>query len=140
METQALSAVKDVLDLYFAQYGATDKLWAYFSSVTIAVIGFSVASDKVSKSFVEASFVVIGYLVFCFGNFQALLLSQKQLVQFADLARRVSEKHGVQMSELRPFSVQAETNFYWCVAIAVALSILLITWRRTHGSPPAAKV
>jgi hypothetical protein len=70
MTAPELLELKAALDLYANQYGATDKLWAYFSSVTLAVLGFSVASDKVSKSFVEASVVVAGYVVFCVGNFR----------------------------------------------------------------------
>ena len=66
------------MDLYIAQYNATDKLWAYFSTVTVAVLGFSVGSDKVSKSFLEASVVVIGYVVFCIGNYRALALAQQR--------------------------------------------------------------
>src|SRR5258708_4934922 len=104
MEVGNLTEVKAALDLYQAQYNATDKLWAYFSTVTLAVIGFSIASEKASKSFVEASIVATGYLLFCFGNFQALFLSQKQLVQFAELARGVSKKHKVTMDELIPFA------------------------------------
>lgn len=137
MDIGNLTEVKSALDLYLSQYNATDKLWAYFSSVTLAVVGFSVASDKVSKSFFEASIVVIGYLLFCFGNFKALSLSQEQLVQFADLARAISEKNKVSMSALVPFPSDVAANFYWFVAIAVAASILLITWRR-RSAPSAA--
>lgn len=34
-----LSELKTALDLYASQYGATDKLWTYFSSITLAVLG-----------------------------------------------------------------------------------------------------
>ena len=71
MDTSGLSELKTVLDLYQAQYNATDKLWTYFSTVTLAVLGFSVGSDRVSQSFLEASIVVVGYVVFCFGNYRA---------------------------------------------------------------------
>ena len=130
MESSDVMAVKAAVDLYLAQYAATDRLWAYFSTVTIAVLGFSIGSDKVSRSFVEASIVVVGYAVFCYGNHRALSLSQEQLGQFADLARAVAEKRGVTLSSLRPFSTAAEARFYWAVVVAVCAGILLITWRR----------
>jgi len=136
MEVGNFAEVKAALDLYLAQYDATDKLWAYFSSVTLAVIGFTIASEKASKSFVEASIVAAGYLVFCFGNFQALILSQKQLVRFAELAREVSNNHKVTMDALIPFAPQRVAWFYWLVAAAVALSVLVITWRRRQHSTP----
>ena len=122
--------LKDVFDIYQAQYNATDKLWAYFSTVTLTVLGFSVGSDKVSKSFLEASIVVIGYIVFCLGNFRALELAQKQLIQFADLIRYVAGSHGFNMSDLVPIPVDNAQNFYWAVVTAVSAGILLITFRR----------
>jgi hypothetical protein len=130
LDPSSLNAVKAALDLYLAQYNATDKLWAYFATVTLAVIGFSVGSDKVSKSFLEAAIVAVGYVVFSVGNFQALMLAQKQLIQFAALARRVAGQHSVQMSALEPFPVAEEACFYWAVVIAVCAGILLITYQR----------
>jgi hypothetical protein len=136
MESGNLTEVKAALELYLAQYDATDKLWAYFSSVTLAVIGFSIASEKASRSFLEASIVAAGYLLFCFGNFQALFLSQKQLLQFAELARTISDKHKVTMNHLTPFAPENVARFYWFVAAAVVLSVLVITWRRRrYGAP-----
>ena len=132
--TTQLQDLKAVLDLYLAQYSATDKLWAYFSTVTLAVIGFSVGSEKVSKSFLEASVVVGGYLVFCVGNYKALSRSQDQLVQFADLARAVADKHNVPMTALVPFESAHTGAFYWAVALAVGTSVLLITWRRRRAA------
>ena len=126
----ALTAVKAALDLYLAQYSATDRLRAYFSTVTIAVLGFSVGSDKVSKSFLEASIVVAGYVVFCVGNYRALALAQAQLIQFAALAQGVAARHKVDMSALKAFSVDDDTKFCWAVVVAVCAGILVITYRR----------
>src|SRR3954463_45698 len=92
-DNDALTRIQAGMDLYIAQYNATDKLWAYFSTVTVAVLGFSVGSDKVSKSFLEASIVVAGYAVFCLGNYRALALAHSQLIEFAALARGVAAQH-----------------------------------------------
>jgi hypothetical protein len=96
-----MTKLKGALDLYLAQYTVSDKLWAYFSMVTIAVLGFSIGSDKVSKSFLEASIVVSGYVVFCVGSYSALSLLQVQLIQFADVIRGVTDKYRVR-SALTP--------------------------------------
>src|SRR4051812_12614231 len=115
-DKDALTAIKAAMDLYIAQYNATDKLWAYFSTVTVAVLGFSVGSDKVSKSFLEAWIVVAGYVVFCLGNYSALALAQEQLIAFAALASRVAQHHSVDLTAaLRTFPVAYETVFYWAV-------------------------
>lgn len=122
--------LKAALDLYATQYSATDRLWAYFSSVTLAILGFSVASDKVSKSFVEASVVVLGYLVFCIGNFSALHLSHRQLIEFAVIAEPIAKKYEVSLTTLTPLPLASVTWFYWAVVIAVSCGVLFITWRR----------
>jgi hypothetical protein len=136
MEAAELLELKAALDLYAAQYSATDKLWAYFSSVTLAVLGFSVASDKVSKSFVEASIVVLGYFVFCVGNFSALYLSHQQLIEFAAIARPVAQKYHVTLTTLEPFPAASVARFYWAVVASVCAGVLFITWRR-HSRPTA---
>ena len=125
-----LGELKAALDLYAAQYGATDRLWAYFSSVTLAVVGFSVASEKVSRSFVEAAIVVGAYVVFCVGNFSALYRSHQQLVEFAAIVRPIAEKYKVALAALEPYPADSVARFYWVVVAVVCLSILFITWRR----------
>jgi hypothetical protein len=130
LDINSLNAVKAALDLYLDQYSATDKLWSYFAVVTLAVLGFSVASDKVSRSFLEATIVAIGYFVFCVGNFQALTLAQTQLIEFAALARRVANEHTVQLSALERSPMAEEACFYWAVVIGVCAAIILITYRR----------
>ncbi|MCV2366087.1 hypothetical protein LNV23_21825 [Paucibacter sp. DJ1R-11] len=130
MTIHDLQELKAALDLYATQYSATDKLWAYFSSVTLAVLGFSVASDKVSKSFVEATIVVAGYVLFCIGNFGALILSHRQLVEFAALVRPIAERLNSGLTTLTPLSTESVSYFYWMVVSAVCAGILFITWRR----------
>jgi hypothetical protein len=130
LDVNSLSAIKAAVDLYLAQYNVTDKLWAYFAGVTLAVLGFSVASDRVSRSFLEAAIVAIGYVVFCVGNFHALTLAHTQLVQFAALARRVASEHTVQIPALERSPLAEEACFYWAVVIGVCAAIVLITYRR----------
>jgi len=125
-----LSELKTALDLYASQYSATDKLWTYFSSVTLAVLGFTIASDKVGKSLMEAAVVVLGYVVFCIGNFSALHLSHRQLIEFAAIVRPIAERHQVALTTLQPLSAEAVAGFYWSVVGAVCVGILLIAWRR----------
>ena len=130
LDVNSLNAIKAAIDLYLAQYNVTDKLWAYFAIVTLAVLGFSVASDRVSRSFFEASIVAIGYVVFSVGNFHALILAHTQLIQFAALARRVANEHTVEIPALERSPLAEEQCFYWAVVIGVCAAILLITYRR----------
>jgi hypothetical protein len=130
LDVNSLNAIKAVIDLYLAQSNVTDKLWTYFAVVTLAVLGFAVASERMSRSFLEAAIVALGYVVFCIGNFHALTLAHAQLVQFAGLARRVANEHTVQISALERGPLAEEACFYWAVVIGVCAAIVLITHRR----------
>ena len=130
LDVNSLNTIRAVLDLYLAQYSATDKIWVYFAVATLAVLAFSVASEKVTRSFLEASVVALGYVVFCVGNFQALTLAQTHLVQFAALARRVANEYKMELPALERSPLAEEACFYWAVVIAVCVAIFLITYRR----------
>jgi hypothetical protein len=123
-------SLKDAFDLYQTQYSQVDKLWSYFGTVTLAVLGFSIGSDKATKSIKEAAIIIVGYLMFCVGNFKALLLGQKQLITFAQIAMEVAKAKGIIVESLEPLSTAAVSQFYWCVVAAVCVGIAFITWRR----------
>jgi hypothetical protein len=123
-------SLKDAFDLYQTQYSQVDKLWSYFGTVTLAVLGFSIGSDKATKSIKEAAIIIVGYLMFCVGNFKALLLGQKQLIDFAHIAMEVAKAKGIIVESLEPLSTSAVSQFYWCVVAAVCVGIAFITWRR----------
>lgn len=134
-----VSSVKEAVDLYQAQYAQVDKLWSYFGTITIAVLGFSVGSDKVTKSILEATIVILGYVVFCMGNFNAIALAQKQLLQFSNIVLITSKNAGIELTSLTPFSVEQIQTFYWAVVVAVSGGILLITLRRHREKTQEAK-
>jgi len=132
LDSTSISELKSALDIYASQYSSTDKLWAYFSSITLAVLGFTVASDKASKTFVEAFIVATAYVVFCCGNFIALSAAQQQHIElFFKITRPIIERHKIEPTALNPISLQTLSFFYWAVVAAVCAGILLITWRRT---------
>ena len=118
----------DALNLYQTQYTQVDKLWGYFGTVTLAIVGFAIGSEKATKSFKEATVLVVGYLIFCFGNFQALSLGQRQLVEFSTVAREIAAKAGILINNLIPLSVDSISIFYRSVVIVVCIGILVITW------------
>jgi hypothetical protein len=65
MTETSLAALKMAIDMYQAQYAATDKLWAYFSTVSLALVAYTISSDKVTRLFPEALSAAGACLVFC---------------------------------------------------------------------------
>lgn len=121
--------LKARVDMYQAQYAATDKLWAYFSTVSLALIAYTVSSEKVTRVFPEGVVVVAAYLAFCAGNFSALKASQRQLVALAALVHKAGADFGVTDKSFPVFPVRRVTNFYWlvvCVIVGVSLGLAAI--------------
>lgn len=39
-------SLKETLDIYQTQYTQVDKLWSYFGTFTLAILGFTIGSEK----------------------------------------------------------------------------------------------
>jgi|GEM_PF-1668112 len=135
----ALLELKDALDLYQTQYSQVDKVWSYFGTVTLAVLGFTIGSDKATKSMKEVSAVICGYLVFCIGNFSALSLGQRQLIDFANIAMNTAESDAIRLDSLKPLTLCSIAFFYWCVVTAVCIGVIFIAWKRQHAATATQK-
>jgi len=130
LSNSAVTNAISLLDLYQTQYSQTDKLWGYFGTVTLAVLAFSLGSEKATKTIKESGLIIAGYFIFCIGNFMALSKAQEQLEEFAFYAIDASKKAGIPFNNLEPFNLNYITWFYWCVAVAVFIGIIVITWWR----------
>lgn len=128
-----LLSLKDALDLYQSQYSQVDKLWSYFGTFTLAILGFTIGSEKATKSMKEVTAIIIGYLVFCSGNFSALSLGQKQLIDFAHIAIDAAKTNGLNLKNLEPLTTFDIASFYWSVVTAVCLGVIFIAWKRQHA-------
>lgn len=128
--SDSLSLLKTAIDMYQAQYTATDKLWAYFSTVSLALVAYTISSDKVSRVFPEAIAAVAAYLTFCIGNFSALSAAQEQLLALARIVRTQGAQHDISENNFRVFSATEVAWFYWLVvAVIVGASIGLASFR-----------
>lgn len=126
-----ICTLKDALDIYQTQYTQTDHLWNYFGTVTLAILGFSIGSSNAKKSLLEAGVIILGYWVFCIGNFMALKLAQTQLIQ---LSKLVNSKNADGFTiQMKPLDTDLLGYFYWAVVIAVTIGIILITIKQTNN-------
>lgn len=136
MNPEALALFKLAIDMYQAQYSATDRLWGYFSAVSLAVVAYTISSEKVTRVFPQAVTVVVAYLVFCVGNFGALSMAQRQLVVIAEVVRAHGKLAGIDAAAFQPYSVAQVQGFYIAVVSTICLATLLLAWHR--GRHPAA--
>lgn len=118
------------MDMYQAQYSATDKLWAYFSTVSLVLVAYTISSDKVTRIFPEAMAAIGAYIAFCIGNFFALSASQTQLVALAKMLRDQGEAQKVDLSSFMPFQVIEVGIFYWSVVVVIVVASLVLVLHR----------
>lgn len=130
--SESLTVLKTAMDMFQAQYIATDKLWGYFSTVTLALVAYTISSDKVTRIFPEATGAVAAYLVFCLGNFFALRASQQQLISLAGIVRQEGKAQGLNLESFTPFSTDELGIFYGSVVGIIVIATFGLVWFRNH--------
>ena len=75
----------EAIELFQSQVVNMDSLWAYYSTATLAVLGFTIASDNATKSRYEIAAIQAGYIMFAAGNAFALYSSQSTLIELKKL-------------------------------------------------------
>jgi hypothetical protein len=123
-----LKVAFEAINIYQTQYTQVDKLWGYFSVVTLAMTGFVIGSEIPPKSFIEPMTIVAAYLVFCVGNHQALIAGQKQLEQFATIAKSCASKADLDVSSIKPIAHSQVKNFHLSVIVAVSIGVMAVAW------------
>jgi hypothetical protein len=128
-------SVKDAIDLYQSQIGIINGLWAFFGAVTLAVVGFTIGSERATHSASEVALIISGYTVFAiFGNLTALRMAYADLLQFSSLIENRAALYGQDLPPLRfsvP-SVQGVTVFHVGIVIVVAMAIVAYSVFRAH--------
>ena len=126
--------VVELMTIYQNQYTQVDKLWSYFSFVSIAVAGFVISNDKATKSFREAIAVVIAYGVFCGGNNIALVKGQSLLHDLSITASNAAIKANVVKAD---FTAVGPNEVFWfqlIVASSVCVGTLVIARLRQKAT------
>lgn len=101
--------LKEIIEIYQEQYSQTNDIWNYFSTVTLAVLGFTIGSDKIVKSLKDS----ITTYWFC---------------------KSCKKNQSQELSFLNPMSDSDISIFYWLVVISVIGGVIFITKNRNHNS------
>ncbi|AMM83424.1 hypothetical protein AZF01_02810 [Martelella sp. AD-3] len=117
--------VKDALDAFQAQNNAVDKLWTYFSAVSLAVAGY-VISYSSGDGFSTARVIAIAgaYAIFCINNNMALGTGQTLLVSLAQATRNSGTAGGVPL-DIKVLSCRAVRWGQGLMASAVVIGTLV---------------
>src|SRR5262245_18677801 len=120
--------IKDAISLYQSQVGIVNALWTFFGTVTLAVVGYAVGSQKATRSASEVAMIVGGYALFAvFGNLTALRSAYTDLAEFSVLVDDRMSRLGKVLPAVHftvP-SVEVVTFFHIGMVTVVAVAIVV---------------
>ena len=127
--------LKDAIDLYQSQIEIINALWTFFGTVTLAVVGFTIGSEKATHSATEVTIIIVGYAAFAVaGNLIALVTAYTDLLQFNALIDNRVAALGKNFPVIR-FSVPPVwgiVTFHVGITLIVCTSIALYYRSRRH--------
>lgn len=122
-------SLKDAYDIYNKHTESAHKLWAYFSAVSLAVLGYTIGKEKVAWP--VDMYIVIGfcYVGFAWSNLWVLRTTQGECVQFALLLNKTAKEIDETGSAIavESASVKNICSFHAFAQLVVVVSIFL-TW------------
>lgn len=87
--------LNEAIGLFQDQVANMDSLWAYYSTSALAVLGFTIASDRATRSRHETVVIQIGFMLFAIGNASAIYASQTTLIKLKDLVLSFDKESGL---------------------------------------------
>lgn len=124
--------LKEALELYVKDREAILQMWSFFSAGTLAVLGFTVGSDKATLTRGAVRTVQLGYFAFALGNLAALVTSQLDYRAVAKLVARLAEAQKItELGSAEPFHPGYFVVFHVAVTIAV-LTAIHSTYKSRH--------
>ena len=125
--------IKDAISLYQSQVGVVNPLWTFFGTVTLAVVGYTIGSQKATRSKSKVRMIVGGYVLFALaGNLPGLCLAYSDLRQFSALVDDRVAKLGHELP-LKPFYVPS----LWLVVplhigLVTAVAVTIVAYARSR--------
>jgi len=122
-------SLKDAFDMYQKQSDSVHKLWGYLSVVSIAVLGFTIGSEKVNWTTSAYLFIGLAYLMFAGSNLWVLRRSQQELGRISDGLAASAEKTGGDAQKFIVASVEADrVTLFHAASILVVLGAIWFSW------------
>lgn len=133
-------SLKDAFDIYQKQSDSVHKLWGYFQIVSIAVLGYTVGSDKGQWSQTTYIIIAASYVFFACCNQWVVVLSQKELNRFASAVHESAEAAGPIGEKLSVKAVKpSRVRMFHTISSIVVLAAIWVTWHDKCESLPSCR-
>ena len=119
----------ETMTLFQDQVSNMDSLWAYYSSAALAVLGFTIASDKATRSRHETIVIQAGFLLFAIGNAIAIYATQLTLIKLGVIVSSFKDGCGL----ANTFDERLVMLFHGVVTLAI-LVLIEVAFRYNKSS------
>lgn len=118
-------SLKEAFDIYQKQSDSLHKLWAYFQVVSIAVLGYTVGSEKAHWSVWTYVLISMSYVFFALSSHYVVAISQKELTRFAKAVHEAANKAGPigQQLSVKAVKVRRVRLFHFFSMLVVVFAI-----------------
>lgn len=121
--------LKESFDVYQKQSEELHKLWAYFQVVSLAVLGYTLGSDKSQWGTATYLFVGFGYAFFAIANQIVVVVSQEDLAKFGKAVSAAAKDSGPIGTELKVSSVRPRVvAFFHSVSALIVVAAIAAAW------------
>lgn len=124
MPDPAAFGLNEAFEVYIKHREAILQMWSFFSAGTLAVLGFTLGSDKATLTKAAVRTVQLGYAIFALGNLAALVSSQCDYRAVAKLVRRLAGEQKIsELASIETFHPALFAGFHILVTVAVLAAI-----------------
>ena len=123
MNTELGIGIKDALEVFEANRSVILTIWGFYSTVTLAVLGLTVGSDKWVHSKEAKVVLQIGYIAFAIGSMCMIFSCQSDLVKVAEVLRNIVLPSNLIDLVPKPFPPPLFTLFQIVITFGVVLAI-----------------
>lgn len=122
-------SVKDAYDMYNRHTESAHKLWAYYSAVSLAVMGFTFKAGDSKWSVEMFVWISVAYMFFALSNLWVLRMTQKECGVFAGVLNEVAlaQKNEYSKILVTSASVNKVIGFHVFAMMAVVAAIF-VSW------------
>ena len=129
-------SLKEAFDIYQKQSDSMHRLWAYFQVVSLAVLGYTIGSDKGKWS--DSTYLLIAgsYIFFAVANQWVVVFSQKELQKFGEAVKMASKNTGPIGEQLVVEAVKPRiVSLFHSFSAALVLAAIFVTWYDKCSEP-----